>query len=132
MKLLWDHLEEHRIGGDRGQRYGSFALKLNHPDGNVNREWYAQIIAAADFPETAGWQHVSVCMRGKRKEDYRLPTWHELRQVKDLFWNEDETVVSFFPKKSEYINVHEWVLHLWSRADREIELPPSILIGPKQ
>jgi hypothetical protein len=77
-------------------------------------------------PEAAGWEHVSVSLNG------RCPKWEEMAFVKNLFWPDDETVVQFHPKKSAYINCHPHVLHLWRRIGEDIELPPGILIGPKE
>ena len=50
-------------------------------------------------------------------------------QVKDLFWEEEEVVVQFHPKKSEYVNMHEGCLHLWRSTEKEFPTPPSILVG---
>ena len=74
-------------------------------------------------PMSDQWQHVSVSL------PFRCPTWPEMVKIKNLFWNEDETVIQFHPKKSEYINCHPHCLHLWRRTDAEIQLPPSILVG---
>lgn len=71
------------------------------------------------------WQHVSVSLPN------RCPTWSEMALVKSLFWSEDETVVQFHPKKSEYVNNHPHCLHLWRKNGQEFELPPSILTGIK-
>ncbi len=54
-----------------------------------------------------------------------------MSMIKDLFWAKDETVFQFHPKESEYVNNHPNCLHLWKRVDKEIELPPSILVGIK-
>lgn len=72
-----------------------------------------------------GWDHVSVSMR------HRTPNWRELCFIKDLFFSEDETVVQFHPKKSEYVNNHPYCLHLWKKQDHDHELPPSIMVGLK-
>lgn len=69
-----------------------------------------------------GWDHVSVSYRK------RTPTWDEMCKVKDMFFNEEETVVQYHPKKSEYKNLHEHCLHLWRKQGKEIELPPSRLV----
>jgi len=74
----------------------------------------------------AGWEHVSVS-----RSDAKMPTWADMMYVKDLFWHEEETVLQFHPKKSEYVNCHPKVLHLWKRDGVDHELPPSLLIGPK-
>jgi hypothetical protein len=65
-----------------------------------------------------GWEHVSVSYRR------RTPTWDEMCKVKEMFWNENETVVQYHPKKSEYKNLHEHCLHLWRKCGEDFELPP--------
>ncbi len=68
------------------------------------------------------WEHVSVSLPN------RCPNWPEMCHIKDLFWADDETVIQFHPKKSEYISIHPWCLHLWRLAGVNHELPPSIMI----
>jgi len=70
------------------------------------------------------WEHVSVSLPA------RTPTWEEMCVVKNLFWHDNETVVQYHPKKSEYKNCHPHCLHLWKKRGNEIELPPSILVAP--
>lgn len=72
-----------------------------------------------------GWEHVSVSLKT------RMPTWTELQFVKDLFWEDEEAVIQIHPKKSQYVNNHAFVLHLWRPTEVEIPLPPSILVGLK-
>lgn len=49
------------------------------------------------FDESATtWEHVSVCPFKKAI----IPTWYELKTIKEIFWNDDEEVIQFFPKKS--------------------------------
>lgn len=74
----------------------------------------------------SGWDHVSVSLPN------RCPNWIEMSKVKDLFFGEDETVIQFHPKKSEYVNNHPNCLHLWRKYNEEHELPPSILTGVKE
>lgn len=81
--------------------------------------------ADADDKLAAGWEHVSVSTRR------RLPNWTEMCFVKDLFWDTDECVIQFHPPRSEYVNNHPLVLHLWRPADNHVRLPPSILVGWK-
>ena len=69
-----------------------------------------------------GWDHVSVSY------SKRTPTWDEMCRVKETFFNDDETVVQYHPKKSEYKNVHEHCLHLWRKQGTEFELPPNLLV----
>lgn len=73
-----------------------------------------------------GWEHVSVSIRG------RLPTWEEMCHVKRLFWGDEETVIEFHPPRSEYVNFHRGVLHLWRPIGVALPRPPSILVGPRE
>ncbi len=70
-----------------------------------------------------GWEHVSV------SRDDRCPTWDEMCQVKDLFWDEDDCVVQYHPPKSDYVNIHKNCLHLWRPMDVEMPRPPKLMVG---
>lgn len=83
-----------------------------------------KIVASGAMPESEMWEHVSV------STERRCPNWIEMCFIKDLFWDEEETVVQFHPPKSEYVNVHQFCLHLW-KPPFPVILPPSILVGPK-
>jgi len=78
-------------------------------------------VICCDGRET-GWDHVSVSLPN------RVPNWEEMCFVKDLFFDEGETVVQFHPKASEYVNNCGTCLHLWRPVSREVELPPRILV----
>ena len=87
------------------------------------------LTAVVDNGQDTGWEHVSVTVKGWVDLSLnRTPTWGEMCFVKDKFWGEDETVIQFHPKKSEYKNVHPNCLHLWKKKDVDAELPPSILV----
>lgn len=60
-----------------------------------------------------GWEHVSV------SSSNGIPTWGEMCKVRKLFWEDEELVIQFHPKKSEYVNLHPNCLHLW-RGPAEI------------
>jgi hypothetical protein len=74
--------------------------------------------------DIAAWEHVSVSVIGK----HFCPSWEEMCFVKNLFWDEEETVIQFHPPKSEYVNMHEYVLHLW-KPPYSAPTPPGISIG---
>jgi hypothetical protein len=79
-----------------------------------------------------GWEHASVSLI-KYKELKRCPTWEEMCFVKDAFWEDEECVIQYHPPKSQYINCHLYVLHLWKPIfEGVIPTPPSILVGPKK
>lgn len=93
-----------------------------------------------------GWDHVSVSLPN------RTPTWREMCAVKDLFFRDDEVAMQLHPAKADYVNCHEFCLHIF-RPQTEVErmalthefgddcpewttpgpipLPPSITVGPK-
>jgi len=75
-----------------------------------------------------GWQHVSASIERESKP----PTWSDMCKIKDLFWEPEDVVVQFHPKKSQYVNSHPGCLHLWRCIDgREFPTPPSYMVGPK-
>lgn len=78
-----------------------------------------------------GWEHVSVTVRTKNRSKYSLPTWTQMCWIKELFWNDEDTVVQYHPRKSEYVNNHSFVLHLWRPSREELPRPDSRLVGIK-
>lgn len=97
-------------------------------DGNngcffIPYESFTLMIIASDGE---GWEHVSVSMKN------RTPNWKEMCFVKDLFWEEEDSVVQFHPPKSEYVDNHPNCLHLWKPIKKQIKTPPSILVGFKK
>ena len=82
------------------------------------------MVMAVDGKQT-DWEHVSISLKK------RCPNWREMCMVKDLFWDDTDTVVQFHVPKVDYINVHSYCLHLWRYTKGELPRPPSILVGPK-
>jgi len=107
-------------------QYGAFYVPSPEPG------WMLAIIATngqdPEVPEAQDWEHVSVnVIRGKQS---RVPTWKEMAFVKALFWDEDDVVVQFHPRRSEYVNAHPNVLHLWRWTKGEFPTPLPSLVGP--
>lgn len=73
----------------------------------------------------AGWEHVSVSLPD------RCPTWGEMCKIKDLFWGEEDSVIQYHPAKSDYINNHDFCLHLWRPINELLPCPPPELVGLK-
>ena len=90
---------------------GLFMIKKN----NV---WIRCIVS-----DLENWDHVSVSI-----EPSRLTNWEEMKFVKELFWGDEETVLQFHPKKTAYVNVNKYVLHLWKPQSIEIVLPDLELV----
>jgi hypothetical protein len=70
-----------------------------------------------------GWDHVSVSLR------HRCPTWEEINWIRNLFFEKEETVIQIHPPHSKYVNVGEYVLHLWRPWDIDIPLPPRHMLA---
>ena len=114
--MNFEKLEPHRI------TYGKFGSKKFSDYGLFNIPYKSYMLTVIAAPKSTDWQHVSVSLPN------RCPNWQEMCFVKDLFWNEGETVVQFHPKKSEYKNLHPHCLHLWKMRAFEYELPPNIYV----
>ena len=69
------------------------------------------ILSAAVEQDGRRWLHVSLARRT------RLPSWDDVRQVKELFIGRDRPAVQVLPAASRYINIHPHCLHLWSCLD---------------
>lgn len=127
MKTDWSHLEQFRkkdgpMASPTGEAYGTFFV----PMGRVRL-----VIIASSGDKSVGieWEHVSI-----RAEDYkgsRCPIWSEMCFAKDLFWGDEECVVQYHPPKSDYVNNHPHVLHLWKPWGTELARPPAIAVGYK-
>ena len=104
-------VENFRLNGKKiphsahGKNYGIFRIGPLH------------VISSGSIREDE-WEHVSVSTAR------RTPSWQEMVKVKDLFWRDDETVVQFHPAKSDYVNTHQYCLHMWRKRGVEVELPP--------
>lgn len=60
------------------------------------------------------WLHVSL------SRPSRLPTWQDLRRVKDAFVGKDRKAIQVLPADSEYVNIHPFVLHLFCCLDGDV------------
>lgn len=99
-----------------------WALDGGHCDVHIGG-WDGSVI----WSKGAGWEHVSVHPYAKRI----IPSWSDMCQLKDIFWNDDEAVIQIHPSKSEYVNNLENCLHLWRCTYKDMVLPPSVLVGAR-
>lgn len=76
------------------------------------------------------WEHVSIhCYSGKKQF---TPTWIEMCAAKDVFWDTEDVIIQFHPRKSDYVNNHANTLHLWRPTQTILPLPPSETVGIKE
>lgn len=115
-------LKEGTFGSDPSfGNNGIFMVPLNH----------GTIQALCLASDRKNWEHVSVSLRVKNRVIKRCPTWEEMCQIKSIFWSDNDCVVQYHPSKDNYINNHEYCLHLWRPLNSAIPVPPSILVGIK-
>lgn len=79
------------------------------------------------LPEEHRWEHVSVSIR--ERGIVRTPLWGEMEFVKNQFWDREDCVLQFHPPRSEYVNVHPHVLHLWRKRGFAQPRPPKWMVG---
>ncbi len=118
-KTPWLEAEKYRAqfpgyGSSYGDDYGTFILPLatgtlriiaSPGDEGIGPEW--------------SWEHVSVSLAN------RCPNWPEMCRVKDLFWDETETVMQLHVPLADHRNLHAFCLHLWRPTKLTIPRPPS-------
>lgn len=81
------------------------------------------------FSTYGRWDHVSVS--GAKKTDLqpvRIPSYHEMVKIKRILFRPDEVVMELHVAEDDHINTNTHVLHLWRPQDREIPLPPKIMV----
>ena len=83
------------------------------------RDAPAPLLVIAEVAEYAGrlWLHVSA------SSAERIPTWEELKGVKDLFVGRERLALQVLPPASEYVNINPRVLHLWSALEGPRPVP---------
>ena len=94
---------------------GAFVIKSSSPMGEVT----LNVIASDVF----GWEHVSVSLPN------RCPTWEEMDFIKGIFWDSEDAVMQLHVPRKDWINCHNFCLHLWKPLTEKIPLPPSIMVG---
>ena len=57
------------------------------------------------------WVHLSVSRRD------RLPSWTEFVEVKELFLGKESLAIQVFVPRSEWVNDHQYCLHLYQCLD---------------
>lgn len=84
-----------------------FARAFSIPLPNKKNKFLSVI--ASENPD--GWNHVSVSLKT------RTPTWEEMSYIKNIFFDDESCCLQFHPKKSQYVNLHDFCLHIWEPPD---------------
>lgn len=112
----------HPLLGSTSADGNNGAFHLESPESG----WRLAVIAS----DGEGWEHVSLHAYRNEGRQLRTPTWREMCFAKDTFWDGEDEVIQFHPKRSEYVNLHPHTLHLWRPIGVTIPTPPSTLVGP--
>lgn len=71
-----------------------------------------KVIISGDVEEDGNrWIHLSM------SRPNRIPHWNDIKRVKSDFLGDETPAIQVFPPKDEWINHHEFVLHLWVNLD---------------
>lgn len=65
------------------------------------------IASTADMEDGRDWLHVSLSRAD------RLPSYADLKYVKEVFIAKDKWAAQLFPPVNEHVNIHQFCLHLW-------------------
>ena len=72
------------------------------------------VMMTADVMSDDGrWLHLSASRAS------HVPTYADLCEVKALFFGPEREALHKFAKRSEHVNDHPYVIHLWSRLDAD-------------
>ena len=92
-------------------------IAWRHPERNL------QVLESTGIQDDGReWYHVS-CARRLSQTTFELPSWDDLKFVWATFIGEDHVAYQVFPRKRDWINIHEYVLHLWHCPEDEDVLP---------
>lgn len=101
---------------------GVLASNRSYGNNGAFRVKYKGRIYKVIISDEGGWDHVSVSLQN------RIPTWREMCVIKDIFFEDIEVVVQYHPAKENYINDHEYVLHMWRCQDKPMPIPPLMFV----
>jgi len=69
--------------------------------------WKSNTGIIAMFSVDDGMEHISMSHKS------RLPTYWEMKTARYVIMSKDITVAQLFPPESEFVNLHNYCLHLW-------------------
>lgn len=80
----------------------------------ISRDKQTVIISGSRELDGNRWLHVSTAFPD------RLPSWEELKEVKDIFIGRKKWAIQILPTEDKYVNLNPNVLHLWYCIDQEV------------
>lgn len=107
-----------------GKKYQLKIIEWFGNIGGTGRLTINGIRSSVVWSTDGGWDHVSVSPIDPRM----TPKWDFMCELKNLFFNEDETVVQYHPQKEDYVNIKQNCLHLWKPTKAELPIPPKEMV----
>lgn len=80
----------------------------------MNRALGLRVIHSYAYVDDQWWDYISV------SRARRLPTWEDLKLVKDLIIGKDREAIQVLPKEEEFVNIHPHCLHLWCVMGKQL------------
>jgi hypothetical protein len=90
------------------------------PDGFAylaRRHGGSVVVTAAVWDDGVTWIHASIA-----RPD-RMPTYEELTHLHRAVYGENRWAYQCFAPITDHVNIHQYALHLWGRADGEPATP---------
>lgn len=124
-KTPWLELEKYRAQvtdyeSNYNDAFGVFIIPYNGV--KLRALACAGWISEQEHGREYAWDHVSVSLPN------RCPNWLEMCHVKNLFWQDNETVLQLHPPEADYVNFHPNTLHLWKPLHLAVPLPPKGMV----
>ena len=115
MEATWHHVHDF---GPMGAGYKDTRSQL---------QVIATVSLRGDYGDDRAWLHVSVAHHG------RVPTYTEVKKIKDMWFTEDEKAIMVFPPKKFHVNKYENCLHLYGVIEGDDPLPEfSGIVGDQR
>lgn len=89
----------------------------------VARERDGSVIVTVGNWDGVDWIHASI------SRPDRMPSYDELTLLHRAVFGTSGWSYQVFAPATEHVNIHEYALHLWGRADGEPELPNFGMFG---
>ena len=115
MKNLHE-LDKYRVKHWMPQTDHSGAFKVY-----VGGRSFCVLASVDDIGEEGKWEHISVTPGNLRRQT--CPTWEEMAAIKDMFFFPEEECIEYHPKRSRYVNMQSFCLHIWRPADGNLRYP---------
>lgn len=93
--------------------FGPDGWRMTHLLGNGS-----VIVTTSDVPgDPHEWTHASISWTD------HLPTYYDIDMLKRAVWGDTGYAYQVFVPADQHVNIHEYALHLWGRADGSPVLP---------